>query len=173
MQRRLLDLQAMVAIMQPGLDMAVQTFPNRDGSVDGELRIGNLPPEWRTLEGVRGLVAALSGALRTFVPFEPKPAMGGAFWASFGIRFGPQNEAEVGELAELYKRYRGLFQIGTYPTQAWGTGALQLALTGEEVGLRAMVESLLEKRGLPPTTILIRFIWTPDGKRPGHYQGEK
>jgi hypothetical protein len=99
--------------------------------------------------------------------------MGGAFWATFGIRFGPQNDAEVGELANLYKRYRGLFQIGTYPTPAWGQGAVQVALTADNVGMRAMIESLLAKRGLPPTVILIRFVWTPDGVRPAHYKGEK
>ena len=66
-----------------------------------------------------------------------------------------------------------MFQIGTYPTQAWGMGALQIALVGDNVGLRAMLEYLMKKRGLPPTQVLIRFIWTPDGKRPGHYRGEK
>jgi hypothetical protein len=118
-------------------------------------------------------VSTLSNALRSVSVFDGKPPMGGSYWASFGIRFGPQNEAEIGEMIELYKRHRGMFQIGTYPTPAWGRGALQVALTGDKVGLRAMVESLLKKRGLPPTVILIRFIWTPDKKRPGHYRGEK
>jgi hypothetical protein len=170
---RLSQLQDGVAMVQPGLDMAIQTFVNLDGTVDGELRISNLPAEWREIDGVGSLVATLSSALRTFDAFPPRPVMGGAFWAAFGIRFGPQNETEVGELADLYKRFRGLFQIGTYPTPAWNTGPLQLALVGDTVGLRAMIESLMEKRGLPATVILIRFIWTPDGKRPAHYQGEK
>ena len=173
MQLRMLALQDSVGLLQSGLDVAIQTMVNYDGTVDGELRIGNLPEDWRTVEGVRLLVATLSSAFRTFTTFSSRPAMGGAFWVSFGIRFGPQNEVEVGELADLYKRYRGLFQIGTYPTPAWGAGAIQVALTGEKVGLRAMVESLIEKRGLPPTVVLIRFIWTPDGVRPGHYRGEK
>jgi hypothetical protein len=173
MQERLVQLQDGVAMVQPGLDMAIQTFINLDGTVDGELRISSLPDEWREVDGVGGLVATLSSALRTFDPFPPRPAMGGAFWAAFGIRFGPQNETEVGELADLYKRFRGLFQIGTYPTPAWSTGPLQLALVGDTVGLRAMIVSLMEKRGLPATVILVRFIWTPDGKRPGHYEGEK
>lgn len=153
--------------------MAVQTFANRDGTVDGELRIANLPQEWRTPGGARLLVATLSEAIRAVAVFDRVPAMGGGFWASYGIRFGPQNETEVGEMIELYKRHRGMFQIGTYPTQAWGMGALQIALVGDNVGLRAMLEYLMKKRGLPPTQVLIRFIWTPDGKRPGHYRGEK
>lgn len=173
MQEKLLSLLDGIALLQSDLDMAVQTFINRDGSVDGELTIRNLPDEWRDEDGIRLLIATLSSALRTFRAFDPKPAMGGAFWATYGIRFGPQNESELGELAELYKRHKGMFQIGTYPMHASGTGSLQIGLAGENVGLRAMLESLLRKRGLPPTVILIRFIWTPDGQRPGHYKGEK
>jgi hypothetical protein len=173
MQGRLLALLDSIGAIQGGLDMAIQTFTNRDGTVDGELRVANLPGEWRSLRGVPLLVSTLSNALRSVSVFDGKPPMGGSYWASFGIRFGPQNEAEIGEMIELYKRHRGMFQIGTYPTPAWGRGALQVALTGDKVGLRAMVESLLKKRGLPPTVILIRFIWTPDKKRPGHYRGEK
>ena len=175
MQEHLLSLMRDVGLLQAGLDMAFNTCCNLDGTVDGELTIRNLPEDWRTLQGVRELVAVLSSALRTFQPFPPpsRCPMGGSFWCSFGIRFGPQNEAEIGELAELYKRHRGLFQIGTYPTQAWGTGAMQIALTGDRVGMLAMLTSLLEKRGLPPSVVMIRFIWTPDGSRPGHYKGEK
>ncbi len=173
MQTRLLALFDSIMLVQSGLDMAVQTMINRDGTVDGELTIRNLPEEWRDERTMGLLVATLSTVLRTFVPFEASPTMGGAFWCSFGIRFGPQNEAEIGELYNLYKRHRGLFQIGTYPTPAWGTGALQIALVGDNVGLKAMLESLMEKRGLPPSVIMIRFIWTPDGERPGHYKGEK
>jgi len=173
MQQRLLALLDAIAQLQSGLDMAVQSFINADGSVDGELTIRNLPEEWRTEAGFGYLIATMSSAFRTFVPFGAKPEMGGAFWCSFGIRFGPQNEAEIGELYHLYKRHRGLFQIGTYPTPAWGAGAIQIALTADTTGLKAMISSLMKKRGLPPSVIMVRFIWTPDGKRPGHYRGEK
>lgn len=172
-QEKLISIQSSIGLLESGLDMAIQSFTNVDGTVDGELRISNLPEEWRTVAGVSMLIATLSSAFRTFTPFDSVPSMGGAFWAAFGIRFGPQNEAEIGELVELYKRYRGLFQIGTYPTPAWSTGPIQLALTGQEVGLRAMITSLYKARGYPPSVILIRFIWTPDGARPGHYKGEK
>jgi hypothetical protein len=173
MHEKLDELQAAIDRVERGLDMSWQTFVNADGTVDGELTVRNLPEDWRTELGVRMLVATLSAALRELVPFPSRPSMGGAFWVSFGIRFGPQNEAELGELAELYKRHRGLLQIGTYPMLASISGAIQVALTGDRVGMRAMIESLMRKRGLPPTVILIRFIWTPDGKRPGHYQGER
>jgi hypothetical protein len=172
-QVRLSALLDSLRVLEGGLDMAVQSFINTDGSVDGELRVGSLPDEWRTPAGVPLLVATLSNAIRSVAVFDSRPSMGGAFWASFGVRFGPQNESEVGELVDLYKRHRGMFQIGTYPTPAWGMGALQVAITGDTVGLRAMVASLLNKRGLPPSQILIRFVWTPDGKRPAHYAGEK
>jgi hypothetical protein len=173
MQVRLIHLQDSIILLEAGLDMAVQTMVNRDGTVDGELTIRNLPDEWRDARTMGRLVATLSSALRTFEPFAAHPKMGGGFWCSFGVRFGPQNEAEIGEMYNLYKRHRGLFQIGTYPTPAWGTGALQVALVGNNVGLRAMLDSLMKKRGLPPSVVMIRFIWTPDGQRPGHYKGEK
>jgi hypothetical protein len=173
MQVRLINLQDSILLLEAGLDMAVQTMVNRDGTVDGELTIRNLPDEWRDARTMGYLVATLSSALRTFEPFAAHPKMGGGFWCSFGVRFGPQNEAEIGEMYNLYKRHRGLFQIGTYPTPAWGTGALQVALVGNNVGLKAMLDSLMKKRGLPPSVVMIRFIWTPDGQRPGHYKGEK
>ena len=172
-QSHLVTLQSSISLLEPGLDLGIQTFINKDGTVDGELRISNLPEDWRTVAGIQEMLFTLSNAFTTFPAFDARPSMGGAYWASFGIRFGPQNEAEIGELAALYKRHRGLFQIGTYPTPAWNTGPLQIALVSDTVGLRAMATSLLSKRGLPPTVVLIRFIWTPDGLRPSHYSGEK
>jgi hypothetical protein len=172
-QAKLVELRGLLDLLQPGLDTAVQSMINFDGTVDGELRVGDLPPEWREVEGVPLLVATLSSAFRSWRPFAAMPAHGGAYWVSFGVRFGPQNEAEIGELAELYKRFRGLFQIGTYPAPAWNTGPIQIVLTSDRAGLRSMVQTLLEKRGLPPTNILVRFVWTTDRQRPGHYRGEK
>ena len=37
---------------------------------------------------------------------------GGNYWISVGVRFGPQTDAERGDLAEMYKRYRGMFLRG-------------------------------------------------------------
>jgi len=173
MQGRLLSLMESIALLQGGLDMSVRTFVNLDGTVDGELRIGNLPDEWRTLKGVRLLVATLSNAVRAVPMFAKVPSMGGSYWISFAVRFGPRNMEEVAKLSKLYKRHRGMLQIGTYPTQAWLMGAQQVALTADSTGLKAMLTALLEKRGMPPTAILVRYIWTPYTERPGHYKGEK
>jgi hypothetical protein len=173
MQGRLLALQESIALLQGGLDMSVKTFVNLDGTVDGELRIGNLPDEWRSLRGVRLLVATLSNAVRSVPMFQKVPSMGGSYWISFAVRFGPRNMDEVAKLSRLYKRHRGMLQIGTYPTQAWLMGSQQVALTADSTGLKAMLTALLEKRGMPPTAILVRYIWTPYTERPGHYKGEK
>ena len=159
--------------------MGIHSFINADGTVDGELRIGNLPIEWRSEQGLRELVATLSSAFASFKAFDRHPAMGGSFWFSAAVRFGPQNEAEMSELADLYKKSKGLFQIGTYPTRADHLTPLQMCLTDDRRGLRGMIGALAVKRGLPPTAILIRFTWGPDwspergGLRPGHYKGEK
>jgi hypothetical protein len=178
-QTRLISLSRMIGVLEPGLSMGIHSFINADGTVDGELRIGNLPNEWRSPRGLTELVATLSNAFSSFRAFDKAPSMGGSFWFSVAVRFGPQNEAEMSELADLYKKNKGLFQIGTYPTRADHLTPLQMCLTDDRRGLRGMIGALAVKRGLPPTAILIRFIWGADwspergGLRPGHYKGEK
>lgn len=159
-----------VQIMEPELAVAVKTFINQDGSVDGELRMDNLPDEWRTRRGLPFMVESLTNMLRVFKPFDEKPAFGGKYWISIGVRFGPSNETEAGELADVYKRFRGLFQVGTYYGPAWITSRI---LQSVAIGMKTMIEGLEDRRGLPPASILIRFVWTPDGVRPGRESGEK
>ena len=166
---KLADLMGEVGGMVGGASVAVKTFINSDGSVDGELKISDLPDELRAEENLPELVALLSEVFRAFRPFPVTPSMGGRFWVSFALRFGPQDETEVGKLAELYKRFRGLYQVGTYPAAAWHPTPIQLALT---TGLKTIVEGVARKQGFPPSVILIRFTWMPDGKRPGHLAGE-
>jgi hypothetical protein len=152
-----------------GSDVAVKSFVNADGSVDGELKVSELPDDLRTDEGAAELTAILSEVFRAFRPFPTNPSMGGKFWVSFAMRFGPQNESEIGKLAELYKKFRGLFQVGTYPAAAWHPTPIQLALT---TGLKTIVEGVMRRQGYPPSVVLVRFTWTPDGRRPGHLAGE-
>jgi hypothetical protein len=168
MQERLVSLMEIFEIMVSGASLSVSTFINVDGTVDGELRCGNLPEDWRDSDQLT-IISDLSEMFRAFHPFPEEPPMGGKFWLSIGVRFGPQNEMEVGELADLYKRFRGMFQIGTYPIAAWNSGAIQVAIA---VSLRTMLQGLAEKQGLPPSALLIRFIWIPDGSRPGHFDRE-
>jgi hypothetical protein len=172
-------LMQSINVLEVGLDMAIQSFVNRDGTVDGELRIGGLPEAWKDPEGFPELIATLSNALGAFRPFDRNPSFGGSFWFSIGVRFGAQNESEFEQLAALYKQYKGLLQIGTYPVRADHVSPMQICLTDDRRGLRGMISALAEKRGLPPSTILIRFTWGEDwhpeqrDKRPGHYKGEK
>jgi hypothetical protein len=157
-QERIVLLMESIRMLQMGLNMSMQTFVNSDGTVDGELRISGLPREWRDPDGLPELIATFSNAFQTFRVFDRNPTMGGSFWFSVAVRFGPENETEMGELAELYKRHKGLFQIGTYPTRADHSSPIQLCLTDDRMGLRGMIGGLEEKRGLPPTSILIRFM---------------
>jgi hypothetical protein len=166
---KLTGLMEVVGSMVEGSDVAVKAFINADGSVDGELKVSDLPDELRTEEGAAELVSVLSEIFRAFRPFPSTPPMGGKFWVSFALRFGPQNESEIGKLAELYKRFRGLYQVGTYPAAAWHPTPIQLALT---TGLKTIVEGVQRRQGFPPSVILIRFTWTSDGRRPGHLAGE-
>lgn len=169
MQAKLVSLMETVNAVVPGMDLAIKTFINADGSVDGELRLGALPEDWRSADGILEGLAVLSEVFRAFRLFDEVPSMGGKFWISFGVRFGPQNEMEIGELAELYKRFRGMLQTGTYPVPAWHPTPIQNALT---VGLRSIIEGIQEHHGFPAQVLLVRFIWIPDGSRPGRYADE-
>jgi hypothetical protein len=166
---KLAGLMEVVGDVVEGSDVAVKSFVNADGSVDGELKVSELPDDFRTEEGAAELTAILSEVFRAFRPFPTNPSMGGKFWVSFAMRFGPQNESEIGKLAELYKKFRGLFQVGTYPAAAWHPTPIQLALT---TGLKTIVEGVMRRQGFPPSVVLVRFTWTPDGRRPGHLAGE-
>lgn len=170
-------------MMFPDVSTSIKTAINSDWSVDGELRLDGLPDELRTPDGMLEIIALLSEAFRAFRPFDQVPAMGGKFWVSFGVRFGPNNELQAKELAELYKRFRGLFQVGTYPAFAWNLATIQSSIV---LGLRTIFEGVARKVGMPPSTLLIRFVWTPGPKqlwrelphsqqskqRPGHWEGE-
>lgn len=169
MQEKLAGLMEYIKIMFPELSLLISTFINSDGTVDGELRCGNLPENWRDITSDLSIISDLSMIFQSFRAFPENPVMGGKFWFTVAVRFGPQNEMEAGELAELYKRFRGMFQIGTYPTQASHLTQIQKAIT---LGLRAMLEGLADKRGLPPSVILLRFVWIPSNERPGHVKKE-
>lgn len=150
-----------------GLDAGMKTFINADGSVDGEIRMGGLPDEWRVPDGVVLLMEFLSGLLGRLGSLEPGEE-GGRYWVSIGVRFGPSNESEIGELAELYKRHRGLFQVASYALDLGVPGAGQNAV----VAIGEIIRSIMNRRGMPPTALFVRVTWTPDGVRPHRYSGE-
>ena len=158
----------MEAMIWSGADLGLKSFINQDGTVDGEVRASGLPEEWRTEEGRAELEEFLSDAMTEGGVLVPGEEQGG-YWLSVGVRFGPQTDAEVGDLAEMYKRFRGLFQVATYPVDA----SLRAALGNAVVGVGLMIKSLIEKRGLPPSVVFVRVTWTPTGERPSRYEGEK
>jgi hypothetical protein len=166
--QKLSRFQDTIVIIEPEIDVGLKSFVNSDGTVDAELRLRNLPDLWRTLEGQPSLGSALSEAGRVMGAFPRQPSFGGAFWVSFGVRFGPKNEAEVEMMAKFYKRFRGLFQVGAYHT----TASAVPAILNNAATVRSLVESIWDKRDLPPAQVLVRIVWTPDGQRPGRFQGE-
>ena len=166
--QKLSRFQDTIVVIEPEIDVGLKSFVNSDGTVDAELRLRNLPDLWRTLEGQPSLGSALSEAVRVMGAFPRQTSMGGAFWVSFGVRFGPKNEAEVEMMAKFYKRFRGLFQVGVYHT----TASAVPAILNNAATVRSLVESIWDKRDLPPAQVLVRIVWTPDGQRPGRFQGE-
>ena len=95
--------------------------------------------------------------------------MGGAFWISCGLRFGPKSEAEVEEMAKFYKRFRGLFQVGSYPTTAQALPAI----LNNVLAIRYLIERVWARRELPPAQLLVRIVWTPTNVKPGRFAGEE
>jgi hypothetical protein len=168
-QTKLMQLGDLITLSERDLGTDVKTFINQDGTVDGELRLSNLPDEWRTRDGLGAIMATLSEALRGAGAFPAKPSCGGAFWISFGLRFGPKDMTEIQDWAKNYKRFRGLFQIGAHHTNAQNLAAM----LNNAVAVRMFIDRVWEKRELPPVQILIRIVWTPTKVQPGRFAGEE
>lgn len=157
-----------IVIEVPTLDINIKTFINSDLTVDGETRMANLPEDWRTEEGIPMMMEILSrvlGRLGLVMPGDE----GGAYWISIGVRFGPQSDAELGDLAEMYKRFRGMVQVSSYPTSLSIPSGAQNAI----VAFGSITRAFMTKHGLPPAVVFVRVTWMPDGSRPGQYEGEK
>lgn len=145
----------------------MKTFINADGSVDGEVRIGGLPDDWCVPEGLVYLKEFLAGLLNKLGPLVPGDE-GGRYWISLGVRFGPSNDADIGKLAELYKRHRGLLQVASYALDL----SIQGATVNAVVAIGDIIKAIMARHSLPPSVILVRVTWTPDGVRPHRYEGE-
>ena len=169
MQNKLVVIGELMQNVEPELTVGVKSFVNKDGTADAELRVGNLPDEWRTVDGLPFIVAAISEALRGAGALPVKPPMGGAFWISFALRFGPKDLAEIQEFAKNYKRWRGLLQLGAYHTTAQSLPAM----LNNALALRMFISRLWERHNLPPLQLLIRLVWTPIKVNPGRLPGEE
>lgn len=169
MQEKLVTLGDLVRLSYPELIATAKTFINADATVDGELRITNLPEEWRRLDGLPSIVATISEAVRGAGAFPVAPAFGGAFWISFGLRFGPKDLDEIMQMAKEYKRFRGLLQVGAHHTTAQNL----TAMLNNALSLRMFIERIWAKRNLPPVQIIVRFVWTPQKVNPGRFPGEE
>ena len=151
----------------PGeLSLGIKSFVNLDGTVDAEIRISELPYLWQTEEGRVSMTEFLSNVLRKAGILSPGKEAGG-YYISIGIRFGRTGNVE--DLAELYKRYRGLFQVAAFPTSMH----LISGIMNNVVSISVITDSLRKKRGLPPAVIFLRVTWTPTGQRPERYLGER
>lgn len=164
---KLVDMENLIHSLFPDLDLSIKTFINSDGTVDGEIRIANLPDDWRSsTEGLVLLNEFLVNVMSEVGPITEE----GSYWVAFGVRFGPSTEAEAGDLAEIYKRFRGLFQAATHTTPADSLPSIKTNITN---GLVVIVRALMERRGLPPAVVFIRFTYSPNAHRPQRYEGER
>ena len=168
-QDKLVVLGDLMKLTEADLNATVKSFINADSTVDGELRISNLPDEWRQIAGLPSIVATISEAVRGAGAFPAKPLIGGAFWVSFGLRFGPKDLDEIMLMAKEYKRFRGLLQVGAHHTTAQSLPAM----LNNALALRMFIDRIWAKRSLPPVQLLVRFVWTPKKVNPGRFSGEE
>jgi len=77
MLSKLEEAMGLVTMMFPGTSMAIKSAINSDWTVDGELRVDNLPDELRTMDGMLESISVMSEAFRAFHPFAQVPDMGG------------------------------------------------------------------------------------------------
>lgn len=152
----------------PALGLSIKSFVNRDGTMDAELRIVNIPDFWKDLDGIPAMAAFLSEVFQRTGELANTDD-GGRFWVSIGVRFGPSNESELGELAEIYKRHRGMLQVASYPLATAIPSGFQNAI----VAIESITKSLMTKRGIPISSLFIRITWMPKGMHPSRFKGER
>jgi hypothetical protein len=135
------------------LGVTIYTHVNSDGSVDGELRISELPDNLPAREAL--IVLTEGNPIKTFK----------GLWSSIGIRFSPIPDAE---LSENYTRFRGLSQESTY----YARSSIR-ALDHQRSIVQLIVENMGEA-GLPkPSNIYVRLHWNKMNQKPGERYDRK
>lgn len=161
-------LSEMQSVLMSGMGPAsydIKSAINRDGSADAQLAISDFEEamDWRDV------LEVLSKFFSSGVVPLVNPGGGPSYWISIGLRFGPQEPEELEELADLYKRYRGMFQVSANYQRMDDNQTIQTNIAASlQVG-----NSLIEKRGLEPTVILVRIAWSLMNTQPKRYEGER
>lgn len=173
----------------------VHVHRNRDGTVDGELRIGNIKRGYRITDLLTDVNIALGGD-----PTNPVDwALPGHHWISTGgltdwggsmsewkaeydrHRRAGKSEAEARELASKASsplpRYRGQSRVAVYPQRVQDRSSRTSNVTANILRAQEgfLGETFRDSRGRlrgrknksKPTEILIRVYWNHGGKRPG------
>lgn len=125
----------------------VYTHINNDETVDGELRIVNLPPD----VPLREIVAMM--AENRFEPMRD-------FWSSVGIRFGnPPDE----DLKDKYARYRGMNQASTYFARM---GVDRRRINYQFLTVQKIIENMENAERPRAMELYFRVHWNKGNQRP-------
>jgi len=134
-------------------DVTLYTHINADGSVDGELRITEIPEDLPIREAL--IVLTEGNPIKTFK----------GLWSSMGVRFSDIPEAE---LSTNYTRFRGLNQESTYYART-----SVKALDHQRTIVQRIVDGL-ENFGFPrPQQIYVRLHWNKENRKPGERYDRK
>jgi len=141
-----------------GIEARVYVHAYKDGSVDGELSI-TVP---------RGMSSEEIGKrLETAFGHEPG-GLGRGFWFSIGAR------ASIKEDETVYRRYKGMNQIGMYYRQVKSAKLIDnfLSLHSFRVSKKTgrkhvpLTEAIEEKYRRKVEMVYIRLNWNPDNEQP-------
>lgn len=158
-----------------GVETTVAIHENRDGTIDGELRIFNIPRSVATQKLLIHMETALwdRGQSPHRLPRE--------FWLSVGglTDWGTRQEYEdeyrrllkagldrhhAAEAAKKARsplpRYKGLGRVGMYPQRATDTHV-------NFINARKKLFGPQQHKRRRPEQMLVRVYWNPQGKRPG------
>ena len=128
-------------------DTRIYTHVNKDGTVDGELRIENIPEDLPISEAL--VVLTEGNPFKTFK----------GLWSSIGIRFA---EVAMEDMKERYKRHRGLYQESTY------YGRSSVEMLNQQRATAQLISENMEKYGFPKAEqIYVRFHWNKQNTKPG------
>lgn len=134
-------------------DVTLYTHVNADGSVDGELRITDIPESLPIREAL--IVLTEGNPVKTFK----------GLWSSIGIRF---HDIPGEELGKNYVRFRGLNQESTYYARS------SIPTLDHQRSIVQEIVDNMGKAGLAvPVQIYVRLHWNKANKKPGERYDRK
>lgn len=129
----------------PDFDISIHTAVNRDGSVDGSLRLNRVP---RGYDLHRGMIALMDSVREYFDVSR--------VWLTVVLRYSAPEGTDSPDW-----RYRGLAYATTAPRLSDSRGIAKLTAAALQ-----MVDNIRGKGRRKPETVIVTAYWNPHGEKP-------